>query len=238
VFSKDLRVCADPDNLPYSHQDESGFENRIASLAAQELGAKLVYLWHPQQRGFVRKTLGADLCELWIGVPSGFERVLTTKPYYRSGYVFVFPKTSVLTSFDDARLRKLRIGVQLPGNDLAATPPGHALAVRGAIDNVVGFPVMGEGHAAQRIVEAIAKGELDAGLVWGPQAGFFASRRHLQVSKATAPPELSGMPFEFSISMGVRRGAQALRDELDGVIARRQTDIDAILAEYAVPRVQ
>jgi mxaJ protein len=235
---RELRVCADPDNLPYSRDDESGFENRIARLVAGEMGAALRYEWMPLRRGFVRKTLGAGACDLFIGVPTQFERVLTTRSYYRSTYVFVSRAQPPLASFDDARLTKLRLGVQLVGNDLAATPPGHALALRGATDNVEGFTVYGDGPAAQRMVGALADGRLDAALAWGPQAGYFASRAplSLQISPASAPPELGPIPFEFSISMGVRRGDRALRDELDTILVRRRADIDAILAEYSVPR--
>jgi quinoprotein dehydrogenase-associated probable ABC transporter substrate-binding protein len=236
VHGRELRVCADPDNLPYSRADESGFENRIATLVARELGAKLAYTWHPQQRAFVRKTIGADLCDVWMGVPSDFERVLTTKPYYRSSYVFVYAKQRPLTSFDQENLKTLKIGVQLPGDDLAATPPGHALAFRGAVDNVVGYTVHGQGTSAERIVNAIAQGKLDAGVVWGPQVGFFAVRKNLELSKAAPPEELS-VPFQFSISIGVRRAQRALRDELDAAIERRRQEIDAVLAEYDVPLV-
>ncbi|HEV7915315.1 MAG TPA: quinoprotein dehydrogenase-associated putative ABC transporter substrate-binding protein, partial [Albitalea sp.] len=137
----ELRVCADPDNLPFSHADGSGFENRIAALMAQELKRPLVTFWLPQRRGFVRKTLGANECDVWIGVPADLERVLPTQPYYRSSYVFVTRRAdrAPLRSFDDRRLARLRVGVQLIGNDLAATPPGHALALRGATRHVVGF---------------------------------------------------------------------------------------------------
>ena len=233
-----LRVCADPDNLPYSHADGSGFENRIAQVVAEELGARLTYEWLPQIRGYVRKTMGAGLCDVFIGVPTEFERVMTTKPYYRSSYAFVSrDRASPLNSFDDARLGRLRVGVQLVGDDLATTPPGHALAARGHVENVRGFPVMGEGPSAERIVAAIARGELDVGLVWGPQAGYFAARAGaLPVSIAAAPPGLAGIPFEYSISMGVKRGNRALRDALDAAIERRRADIDAILAAYHVPR--
>src|SRR4051812_38310844 len=137
-----LRVCADPDNLPYSSADESGFEYRIARLLADDLHRRLEYEWQPQRRGFVRKTVGAGLCEVFIGVPAGFERVSTTRPYYRSGYVFVnradAPRGG-LQSFDAPRLPTLAIGVQLIGEDLAATPAGHALARHGAVDRVVGY---------------------------------------------------------------------------------------------------
>ena len=239
VEARELRVCADPDNLPLSHADGSGFENKIAELVARDLQATLTYEWLPLRRGFVRKTLGAGLCDVFIGVPVEFERVMATRPYYRSSYVFVEgPQARGVATFDDPRLAKLRLGVQLVGNDLAATPPGHALAARGYVDNVRGFTIYGDGPAAQRMVEAVARGDLDAALVWGPQAGWFATRASvpLEVRPAPAPAETGRMPFEFDIAMGVRRGDKALRDELDGVLERRRADIDAILAAYSVPR--
>jgi len=235
VLSTELRVCAEPDNLPFSHASRSGFENRIAELMARELRAKLVYSWQPQRRAFVRKTLGAGLCDAWMGVPADFERVLTTRPYYRSTYVFVYGKRP-LRSFDDPALAALRVGVQLPGNDMAATPPGHALALRGAVEKVVGFPVYGEQPAAQRIVEAVARGELDAAVVWGPAAGWFAHQAALGMTPAKPPAELAGLPFEFEIAIGVRRDAQELRDALDAALARRRSEVERILDEYAVPR--
>ena len=234
-----LRVCADPDNLPYSRQDGSGFENRIAALAAQDLGVPLRYEWLPDRRGFVRKTMGADLCDVIIGVPAGFERTATTRPYYRSRYVWVERARDGIapSSFDDPRLARLRIGVQLVGNDLAASPPGYALARHGLTGNVTGFPVVGAEPAAQRIVEALAADRIDGALVWGPQAGFFASRAPvpMRVRVVAAPADAPGQPFEFAIAMGVRRGDAALRLALDDFIGRRQHDIDRILAEYAVP---
>jgi mxaJ protein len=232
-----IRVCAEPDNLPFSSADESGFENRIARVLADELGVELRYVWAPQRRAFVRKTFGEGACDAWMGVPAGFERMLTTKPYYRSAYVFVYGKRA-LRSFDQPDLGTLRVGVQLPGDDLAATPPGHALASRGAVNNVVGFTVYGESRpAGERIVEAIAAGKLDAAVVWGPAAGFFAHAKGLHVSVASAPPELASLPFQFSISVGVRKDERALRDRLDAALAKRKAQIDAILDQYAVPRV-
>jgi ABC-type amino acid transport substrate-binding protein len=183
--------------------------------------------------------MGAGLCDVFIGVPREFERVLTTRPYYRSSFVFVDgPRARGIESFDDARLTRLRVGVQLIGNDLAATPPGHALARAGYVDNVRGFTVMGDGPAAERMVSAVARGELDAAVAWGPQAAYFAARtpQRTQVRIARPPQGLEGQPFEFDIAMGVRRGDKALRDELDAIIEKRRADIDAILDEFAVPR--
>jgi len=236
--TRELRVCADPDDLPYSNTAGAGFENRIAELVAAELHAELRYAWAPLQRAFVRKTMGEGLCDVFIGVPASFERVLATRLDYRSSYVFVSRGAQPVTSFDDPRLARVHVGVQLVGNDLAATPPGHALAARGAIDNVEGFTLAGERPAAARMVDALVQGRIETALVWGPQAGYFAARAPvpLRIDIAHAPAELADMPFEFAISMGVARGNRALRDELDAVLARRAAEIDAILAAYHVPR--
>ena len=234
-----LRVCADPDNLPFSDRAEAGFENRIARLVADELQATLAYEWQPQRRGFVRRTIGADLCDLVIGVPTGFERLLTTRPYYRSAYAFVQPANAArLDSFDDPRLPSLRIGVQLIGNDLAATPPGHALARHGALEHVVGYTIYGDGSAFDRMTGDLAAGRLDALVLWGPQAGYFANRSAGRYRVAFAqPPADVAQPFDFAISMGVRRGDRTLQQELDRVIAQRAPEIAAILDAYGVPRL-
>ena len=234
----ELRVCAEPDNLPYSRLDESGFENRIARLVAQDMGASLRYFWQEQRLGFVRKTMGAGQCDLFIGVPVGFDRVLRTRSYYRSTYVAVRRAADAPFAFEDATVRTRRIGVQLIGDDLAASPPGHALVRAGAVDNVTGFLVYGEGPAAQRMVDAVAGGAIDVALVWGPQAGWFAQRSAVPMTvQALARPAGLPMPFSYAIAMGVPKGAVALRDRLDEILQRRKRDIDAILAEYAVPRV-
>ena len=234
-----LRVCAEPDDLPLSSANEAGFENRIARLLADELGARLVFVWREQGRGFVRKTVGADVCDVWMGVPAGYERLLTTRPYYRSGYVFVnrAEARAPLTSFADPRIATLRIGVQLIGGDLAATPPALALARAGAFERVVGYPIYGEGSAASRIVADLAAGKLDAALVWGPQAGWFSE--HAAVALAVAPavaPTGFELPFEFAIAVGVRKGDDDLLRALDDALAHRAADIAAVLDAYRVPR--
>jgi mxaJ protein len=236
---RELRVCADPDNLPYSHENGSGFENRIARVIADELGAKLTYTWHPQRRAFVRNTLNAGLCDVIIGVPVDFDLVRTTRPYYRSSYVFAFRAASAqpYRSFDDARLSHVRVGVQLVGDDLATTPPGHVLASRGIVSNVTGYTVYGERPQAERMIEAVATGALDVALVWGPQAAHYARRQPVAIgmTPARAPSDVTGVPFEYSIALGVRKNDHALRDELDAVISRRRADLQAILVEYNVP---
>jgi quinoprotein dehydrogenase-associated probable ABC transporter substrate-binding protein len=233
-----LRVCADPDNLPYSRQDLSGFENRIAAIMADELHATLRYDWLPLRRGFVRKTMGQGRCDVFIGVPAGFERVLTTRPYYRSSYVFVWRRgEDAPHSFSDPRIAERRVGVQLIGNDLAATPPGYALARAGATSNVVGYTIYGAGPAAQRMVDALAARDIDSAVLWGPQAGYFATHAQTPMAMAVArPPAGLAAPFDFAIAMGVAKGKDALRDELDAALQRRRADIDTVLAAYAVPR--
>jgi mxaJ protein len=233
-----LRICADPDNLPYSNQNEEGFENKIAHLVARDLGARVAYTWWPQRRGFVRNTLKAGDCDMILGVPSNFEMAWATRPYYRSSYVFVSRRDRSLgvTSLDDARLKTWRVGVQMIGNDHTNSPPAHALAKRGAIANVVGFMVYDGGGS---IVDAVARGVVDVAIVWGPQAGYFARRSGvpLEIAPVTPQIDLPFLPFVFDISMAVRRGDEALHGQLERVIERRRAEIDAILDQYGVPRV-
>jgi mxaJ protein len=236
-----LRVCADPDNLPYSRADGAGFENRIAELVAADFGLPLEYAWLPDRRGFVRKTMGAGLCDVVIGVPVEFERTLNTRAYYRSSYMLVEPAAHATppASFADARLRQWRVGVQLMGDDFATTPPGYALTQAGAVGNVVGFPLPGEQPAAARMVQALVDGSLDAAFIWGPQAGYYIKQvaRPLRMHYVPPPRELKEQPFTFAIAMGVRRGDAALRDRLDDFIVRRSADIAQVLADYGVPRL-
>jgi mxaJ protein len=239
-----LRVCADPNNLPFSNEREQGFENRIARLVARELHSKLEYTWSAQRRGFVRNTLAAGACDVLLGVPAGFERATTTAPYYRSTYVFVWPKAKHygIHSFDDPRLRRLRVGVQLVGDDYANTPPAHALSRRGIVQNVKGYRVQGDysqPNPPARIVEAVANGEVDVAVVWGPLAGYFAKRQPVPLELAPVSPRVDppGLPLTFAIAMGVRRGDTALRDSLQRVIDRRRPEIRRILDAYGVPQV-
>ncbi len=135
-----LRVCADPNNLPFSNEKREGFENKIAALLGRELNLPVRYTWWAQRRGFFRNTLRAGLCDVVIGVPESFELAATTAPYYRSTYVFVSQRKRELNikSLDDEQLKNLKIGVQIIGDDGANAPPAHALAARGITKRVVG----------------------------------------------------------------------------------------------------
>jgi quinoprotein dehydrogenase-associated probable ABC transporter substrate-binding protein len=239
-----LRVCADPNNLPFSNRRLEGFENKIAELVARELNAKVEYTWRAQRRGFIRETLKAGACDVIIGMPSSLELALTTAPYYRSTYAFVYRKDKGLNirSFDDPALRDLRVGVQMIGDDFANTPPAHALASRHVIENVKGYSVYGDyaqENPPARIIEAVAQGEVDVVVAWGPLAGYFAKRQRVPLEVVPVSPQidLPFLPFVYDISMGVRRGDETFREQLDEILVRKSQEIEAILDEYGVPRV-
>jgi mxaJ protein len=228
-----LRVCSDPSNLPFSNANGQGFENKIAELIARDFDARLEYTWLPQRMGFVRNTLGRGACDVIIGVPSNYELAQPTVPYYRSTYVFVSRKAGV-TSLDDPKLQSMRIGVQIAAGD---TPPVHALVSRHLGNNMRGYPVTDDG--ARKIIDGVARGDLDLAIVWGPEAGYFAKRQEAALALTPVSPQIDPpfLPFVFDISMGVRRGDTALREELDRELERRRPDIERILDSYGVPRV-
>jgi len=242
VDASELRVCADPNNLPFSNERGEGFENKIAELIAQELDAKISYTWWAERRGFIRNTLNAGACDLVPGTANGIQTLRTTRPYYRSGFAFVTRADGPqIFSLDDPALRQMKIGIQLIGEDGSNPPPAEALARRGLIDNVRGYSVYGDYRddaPASAIVDAVAKGDIDAAIVWGPVAGYFASREPVPLRVTLVTPQNDGprLPMVFDIDMGVRRDDPQLRDEINGALARLQPRIDAVLASYNVPR--
>ena len=239
-----LRVCADPNNLPFSNEAGEGFENRLAELLAREMGRTVQYTWWAQRRGFIRNTLRAGACDLVAGVPSSFELVMATRPYYRSTYVFVYRDDADfdVASFDDEVLKKLKIGVHLVGDDGANTPPAHALSTRGIVGNVRGYMLYGdysEPNPPARILDAVAEGEIDLAIVWGPLAGYFAPREGARLKMVPVRPQIDVpfLPFVFDISMGVRRDDPGLKAEVEQILRERRAAVDSILDEYGVPRV-
>jgi mxaJ protein len=238
-----LRVCADPNNLPFSNERGEGFENKIAEVIADELDATLSYKWWAQRRGFLRKTLNAGQCDLVTGTTNGMEMLHPTRPYYRSGFVFVTrddgPKISTL---DDPALHELTIGIQLVGEDGSNPPPSEALARRGIIDNVKGYMVYGDysdDAPASNIMKAVAAGDIDVAIVWGPLAGYFATRESVPLHIEFVKPEIDGprLPMAFDANMGVRRTDRRLLEEVNMAPVSRKPEIDAILADYGVPRL-
>ena len=242
--SRELRVCADPNNLPFSNRREEGFENRLAELIAADLGARVSYTWWPQRRGFLRNTLSARTCDVVMGITSGAERVLTTTPYYRSTYVFVSRKERHLgvRTLDDPALRTLRIGVQLVGDDYANTPPVHALSRRGISGNLVGFSVFGDysqPNPPARIIDAVVANDVDLAIAWGPLAGYFAKHAPVALELFPVSPEVDppALRFAFDISLAVRPGDQQLKQELEAVLQRKKSSIERILTDYGVPQL-
>lgn len=239
-----LRVCADPNNLPFSNARGEGFENKIAERLARALGAELRYTWWAQRRGFVRNTLGAHACDVIVGVPAAVDAVAHTAPYYRSTYVFVTPSgRPAIRSFDDPALRRLRVGIPLVGDDGVSPPAEHALARRGIVDNVVGYAVYGDYARPDPpldLLRALARGEIDVAVAWGPTAGYFARRPEARLTVTPiADRGDDGLPFAFDITLGVRRGAgdEELRRRLDRALREQRREIARILADYGVPRV-
>jgi quinoprotein dehydrogenase-associated probable ABC transporter substrate-binding protein len=245
VSDPQFRVCADPNNLPFSNRNQEGFENKLAELLAHELGQRVVYTWWPQRRGFLRNTLQAGVCDVVMGVPVGYDPVLTTPPYYRSTYVFVYPKSAgyPITSFDSPLLRTLKIGVHLIGDDYVNSPPAHLLSTKGIVENVVGYSIYGdygEDSPPGKIITAIASREIDVAIVWGPIAGYFAKKQTEPLSIIPVPQAaaLPSLPFSYNIALGVRRGNETLRTKLTELLQRKAPEIKQILSDYGVPTVQ
>ncbi len=237
-----LRVCADPNSLPYSNQQQQGLENVLAEMTAHDLGTTVSYDWFPQRHKFFARTLLAGECDVVMEVPAQMESVLTTEPYYRSSYVFVslHSRNLRISSFDDPRLRSLRIGVHVTGENDDSLPPNAALLRRGLAHNLVGFSIFGtlsEQNPAADLVQAVADGAVDVAVMWGPLGGYFAkhSSTALDVTPVCTSALDAGLPFAFDIAMGVRPGDNALRDQLNSVIQRHHAQIQQVLESYGVP---
>lgn len=237
-----LRVCSEPNNLPFSNKAGQGFENKLAELVARDLGDTVEYTWALQNDRFIKHTLDARKCDVMMGVSAGMNDVLTTRPYYASTYVFVSREKDNLAvaSLADPRLRKLKIGVHLIGDD--PTPPTVALGQEGIVDNVHGYMIYGDFAKANppaRLIEAVEKKDIDIAAVWGPLGGYFAKSAPvaLRVTPMTGAKRFAPLRFQFAIAMGVRKNDTSLRDKLNAIIAREQTAIRNILRAYGVPLV-
>jgi mxaJ protein len=239
VVAEALTVCADPNNMPFSNQAGEGFENKLVSLLAKDLHAQIEYVWWAQRRGFARNTLAQSRCDLWPGVASGIGTMSTSRPYYRSTYVFLTRVDRNLKglTLDDPRLRALTIGVQLIGYDGINTPPAQALADRGLTGSVRGFMLFGDygrPNPPAAIVNAVADGSIDVALVWGPLAGYFA--RHEATALQLEPiANDAAWGMTYDVSVGVRRDANNLRDRIDAALAAERPAIGRLLANYGVP---
>ncbi len=230
-----LRVCADPANLPFSNQKGEGFENKIAEIVAKHMGIEVEYTWFPQATGFIRRTLFAKACDVVIGYAQGDELVLNTNHYYRSTYAVISRKGAALDgvqSLADEKLKGKRIGI------IAGTPPGDLMAKNGLMALAKPYPLTVDRRyesPAERMIEDIRKGEIDAGILWGPIAGYFASKGGEPLVVQPLTKEAVGPRMAYRITMGVRQGDDVWKRQLNDIIAKHQGEFDKVLLDYGVP---
>jgi len=235
IDPKVLRVCADPNNLPFSNEKREGFENRIADMLATRLDKMLAYVWYPQATGFVRNTLGAHRCDVIPGFPQGDDLVQSTNPYYRTAYAIVVRPGAGLDDIDtlaDPRLREKRIGI------VAGTPPATYLAVNGLMRNAKPYPLVIDTRvdsSAQAMMRDLANGEIDMGILWGPMAGYYAKQANPPMRIKLLLKDTGGPPLAFRIAMGVRQADQNWKRQLNRLIADNQRDINRLLLGFGVP---
>ena len=232
--STHLTVCGDPNNLPFSNSNLEGFENRIARLLADELGRPLHYRWWPQTIGFVRNTLRLRMCDLVMGITSVNELVQNTNPYYRSVYSLVYRSDMqpAVTSLSDPTLKSLRLGV------VAGTPPATLITQYGLMERARPYRrTVDTRHEspAMEAVRDVAKGELDVAVVWGPVAGYAASRETTPLTIVPLPAQIDQVPLAFNVSMGIRHREKQWKRDLNALVERLQPQINAVLADYGVP---
>jgi quinoprotein dehydrogenase-associated probable ABC transporter substrate-binding protein len=234
VDPKVLRVCADPRNLPFSNEKGEGFENRLAELLAAKLQKTLDYTFFPQATGFVRMTLGAHRCDVIMGFPQGDDLVQGTNPYYRTSYALVAKSGSGLDEVDtleDPRLKGKHIGI------VAGTPPATNMAIAGLMADAKPYPLMIDTryeNSAQAMIEDLGAGRIDAGVLWGPMAGFYAKKAGgLHVTPLVK--ETTGPKLVYRIGMGVRAADQNWKRQLNRLIQENQGEINRILLDFGVP---
>ena len=231
-----FRVCADPNDLPFSNHARQGFEDKIAAVIAKDLGKKLGFTWQPQVFGFLRMTLFDYRCDVVMGITQGNNEVENSNAYYRSAYALIFrPHDGFdgIKSLEDPRLKGKRIGI------IAGTPPATILAENGLLDHIHSYELsvnLRFFSPARDLARDVESGKVDIGVLWGPIAGYFASRSHGKLAIAPLMHESSdGPPMVFSIVMGVRPGDDAWRRTLNVAIAKEQPAITRILESYGVP---
>jgi quinoprotein dehydrogenase-associated probable ABC transporter substrate-binding protein len=235
VDPKVLRVCADPRNLPFSNEKGEGFENRLAELFAAKLQKKLDYMYFPQASGFVRVTLGSHRCDVIMGFPQGDDAVQGTNPYYRTAYALVAKQGSGLddvTTLEDERLKSKHIGI------VAGTPPATNMAVAGLMANAKPYALMIDTRidsSAEAMIKDLAKGEIDAGVLWGPLAGYYAKQVNPPLHVTPLVKETTGPKLVYRIGMGVRAADQNWKRQLNRLIQENQPAINKILLDFGVP---
>jgi quinoprotein dehydrogenase-associated probable ABC transporter substrate-binding protein len=231
IDPKVFRVCSDPRSLPFSNEKGEGFENKLAELLAAKLGKSLAYTWYPNSMGFVRNTLGSYKCDVIMGFPQGDDIAQITNPYYATSYALVYkPGTGLdgAASLADPRLKDKRLGI------VAGTPPSNAMLANGLMTRAKPYPLVIDTRvdsSARDMIRDLQDGTIDAGVLWGPMAGYFA--QHSEPKLAIAP--LEGPRMSFRIGMAVRHSDQEFKRLLNRLIQENQAEIDALLASYGVP---
>ena len=235
IDPKVLRICADPRNLPFSNEKGEGFENKLGELLAEKLQKRLDYMFFPQATGFVRMTLGSHRCDVIMGFPQGDELAQATNPYYRTAYAIVAKPGSGLedvTTLEDARLKGKRIGI------VAGTPPATNMAIAGLMGNAKPYPLMIDTRydsSAEAMIGDLVKGEIDAGILWGPMAGFYAKKSNPPLHVTPLVKETTGPKLVYRIGMGVRGSDQNWKRQLNRLIQENQPAINKILLDFGVP---
>jgi quinoprotein dehydrogenase-associated probable ABC transporter substrate-binding protein len=235
VDPKVFRVCSDPHNLPFSDQSGGGFENKIAELFAKKLDKSLAYTWFPQSVGFIRNTLNAHRCDVIMGFPQGGELAQSTNPYYRTAYALIFKAGKDLDGVEtltDPRLKGKRIGV------VAGTPPATYLAINGMMGNAKGYPLVIDTRidsSAEAMIKDLLSGEIEAGVLWGPMAGYYAMRANAEVTVIPLTKEKGGPRLAYRITMGVRAADQEWKRLLNQTIKESQGEINRLLLSFGVP---
>jgi quinoprotein dehydrogenase-associated probable ABC transporter substrate-binding protein len=230
-----LRVCADPNNLPFSNEKGEGFENKLAELFAAKLGKKLAYTFYPQATGFVRMTLGSHRCDVIMGYPQGDDLVQNTNPYYQTAYALVIKSGSPLDGVDtlaDPRLQGKRIGI------VAGTPPATYLVAHGLMANAKPYPLVVDTRfdsSGAAMMKDLASGDIDVGVLWGPIAGYRASRADPPMHVALLLKDTGGPRLVYHITMGVRPSDQNWKRQLNKLIAENQAAINKVLLDFGVP---
>ncbi|MGA2290713.1 substrate-binding domain-containing protein [Bradyrhizobium sp.] len=230
-----FRACGDPRNLPFSNDKGEGFENKLAELFATKLGKKLSYTYFPQATGFVRMTLGSYRCDTIMGFPQGDDQAQATIPYYRTTYALVVKRGSGLedvSAIEDPRLRDKRIGV------VARTPPSTNMAINGLLAHAKSYPLFVDTRAdssAQAMMDDLAKGEIDCGILWGPMAGYYARQTDPPLVVVPLTKETAGPPMTFRIGMAVRPADQEWKRTLNKLIMENQAEINQLLISYNIP---
>jgi quinoprotein dehydrogenase-associated probable ABC transporter substrate-binding protein len=235
VDPKVLRVCADPRNLPFSNDKGEGFENKLAQLFAEKLHKTLDYMYFPQATGFVRMTLAAHRCDVIMGFPQGDDLVQGTNPYYRTAYALVAKQGRGLdevAALEDQRLKGKHVGV------VAGTPPATNMAAYGLMTNAKPYPLMIDTRfdsSAVAMINDLMSGEIDAGVLWGPMAGYYARQANPPLHVAPLVKETSGPRLAYRIGMGVRPADQNWKRLLNRLIQENQAAINKILLDFGVP---